>query len=69
MSEAMRAFTIGSVECRVLPDGVMAYEPESLYAGLSPEDTGPSVSPLLDEQGLVPVPIIRCWCGLRPGPR
>jgi glyoxylase-like metal-dependent hydrolase (beta-lactamase superfamily II) len=56
MSEAVRAFTIGSVECRVLPDGIMAYEPESLYAGLSPEDTGPAVGPLLDERGLVPVP-------------
>jgi glyoxylase-like metal-dependent hydrolase (beta-lactamase superfamily II) len=56
MSEAVGAFTVGSVECRVLPDGVMAYEPESLYAGLSPEDTGPAVSPLLDERGLVPVP-------------
>jgi len=56
MSEAVRAFTIGSVECRVLPDGIMAYEPESLYAGLSPEDTGPAVSPLLDDRGLVPVP-------------
>jgi glyoxylase-like metal-dependent hydrolase (beta-lactamase superfamily II) len=56
MSEAVRAFTIGSVECRVLPDGVMAYEPESLYAGLSPEDTGPAVSQLLDERGLMAVP-------------
>src|SRR5215470_896645 len=56
MSEAVRAFTIGSVECRVLSDGVMAYEPKSLYAGLSPEDTGTVVSPLLDERELVPVP-------------
>jgi glyoxylase-like metal-dependent hydrolase (beta-lactamase superfamily II) len=56
MSEAVRTFTIGSVECRVLSDGIMAYEPESLYAGLSPEDTGPVVSPLLDERGLVAVP-------------
>ena len=56
MSEAVRAFTIGSVECRVLPDGIMAYEPESLYAGLSPADTGPAVGSLLDERGLVPVP-------------
>jgi glyoxylase-like metal-dependent hydrolase (beta-lactamase superfamily II) len=56
MSGAVRAFTVGSVECRVLPDGVMAYEPELLYAGLSPEDTGPAVSRLLDDRGLVPVP-------------
>jgi hypothetical protein len=56
MSEVIGAFTIGWVECRVLPDGIMAYEPESLYAGLSPEDTGPAVSPLLHARGLLPVP-------------
>ena len=56
MSGAVRAFTVGSVECRVLPDGIMAYEPESLYAGLPPEETGPAVSPLVNDQGLVPVP-------------
>src|SRR5262249_15296998 len=56
LREAVRALTIGSVACRVLPAGIMAYEPESLYAGLSPEDTGPAVSPLLDDRGLVPVP-------------
>jgi len=56
MDEAVRAFTVGSVECRVLPDGVMGYEPESLYAGLPPQETGPAVSRLVDDRGLVPVP-------------
>ena len=36
MSEAVKAFTVGTVECRVLSDGIMAYEPESLYTGLPP---------------------------------
>jgi hypothetical protein len=39
VSEAVRAFTIGSFECRVVPDGVAAYEPQSLYSGLPPEET------------------------------
>jgi glyoxylase-like metal-dependent hydrolase (beta-lactamase superfamily II) len=56
MNEAVRVFTVGSAECRVLPDGIMGYEPESLYAGLSAEETGPAVRPLLNDQGLVPVP-------------
>lgn len=56
MSEAERAFTVGSVECRVLPDGVMTYEPESLYAGLPPEEIGPAVRPLVNDQGLLRVP-------------
>jgi glyoxylase-like metal-dependent hydrolase (beta-lactamase superfamily II) len=56
MSEAVRAFTIGAVECRVLPDGVMPYEPESLYTGLPPEETGPAVNPLVNDRGLVAVP-------------
>jgi hypothetical protein len=31
MSEAAMAFTVGTAECRVLPDGIMAYEPDVLY--------------------------------------
>lgn len=68
MSEAVDAFTIGSAECRVLPDGIMAYEPESLYSGLPPEDTGPAVGPLLNDRGLLPVPyhplLVRTAAGL-----
>jgi len=68
MGEAVRAFTVGSVECRVVPDGVMGYEPESLYSGLPPEETGPAVSRLVDDRGLVPVPyhplLVRTAAGL-----
>lgn len=56
MGEAARAFTVGSLECRVLPDGMAGYEPQALYADLQPEETGPVVSPLLNEQGLMPLP-------------
>ena len=56
MSDAIRAFTIGSFECRVVPDGVAAYEPQSLYSGLPPEETGPAVGPVVNDQGLMPVP-------------
>ena len=68
MSEAVDAFTIGSAECRVMPDGIMAYEPESLYSGLPPEDTGPAVGPLLNDRGLLPIPyhplLVRTAAGL-----
>lgn len=68
MSEAVKAFTVGTAECRVLSDGIMAYEPGSLYTGLPPEQTGPVVRPLLDDRGLVRAfPITRCWCGPQPG--
>jgi len=56
MSEAVKAFTVGTVECRVLSDGIMAYEPESLYTGLPPEQTAPVIGPLLDDRGLVRLP-------------
>jgi len=39
VSEAIRAFTIASFECRVVPGGVAAYEPQSLYSSLPPEET------------------------------
>ena len=67
MSEAARAFTVGSVQCQVVPHGVMAYEPESLYAGLPPYDTGPVVRALVDDRGWCLFRIIRCWSGPRPG--
>jgi hypothetical protein len=56
MSESVKAFTVGTAECRVLSDGIMAYEPDSLYTGLPPEQTGPVVGPLLDDRGLVRLP-------------
>ena len=52
MSEAVKAFTVGTAECRVLSDGIMAYEPDALYTGLPSEQTGPVVGPLLDDRGL-----------------
>jgi len=68
MDEAIRAFTVGTAECRVLSDGIMAYEPDSLYTGLPPEQTGPVVGPLLDDRGLVRVPyhplLVRTAAGL-----
>jgi glyoxylase-like metal-dependent hydrolase (beta-lactamase superfamily II) len=46
----------------------MTYEPESLYAGLPPEETGPAVGPLVNDRGLVPVPyhplLVRTAAGL-----
>jgi glyoxylase-like metal-dependent hydrolase (beta-lactamase superfamily II) len=68
MSEAVTAFTVGTVECRVLSDGIMAYEPDALYTGLPPEQTAPVVRPLLDHRGLVRVPyhplLVRTAAGL-----
>ena len=68
MSEAVKAFTVGTAECRVLSDGIMAYEPDALYTGLPPEQTGPVVGPLLDDRGLVRLPyhplLVRTAAGL-----
>ena len=56
MSEADPAFTVGSLECRVVPDGVALYEKETLYADVPPEELEPSVRALLNDQGYVPLP-------------
>ena len=56
MSEPDPAFTVGSLECRVVPDGVAQYEKESLYADVPPEELEPSVRALLDDKGYVPLP-------------
>lgn len=49
-------FSLGPLECRVVPDGVATYDPQSLYSDLRPEETGPAVRPLLNDQGLLRVP-------------
>jgi glyoxylase-like metal-dependent hydrolase (beta-lactamase superfamily II) len=68
MSESVKSFTVGTAECRVLSDGIMAYEPDSLYTGLPPELAGPVVGPLLDDRGLVRLPyhplLVRTAAGL-----
>jgi hypothetical protein len=56
MSEPDPAFTVGSLECRVVPDGVAQYEKEALYADVPPEELEPSVRALLDDKGYVPLP-------------
>ena len=68
MSEAVTVFMVGTVECRVLSDGIMAYEPDLLYTGLPAEQTGPVVRPLLNDRGLVRLPyhplLVRTAAGL-----
>jgi len=56
MSDPVRPFTTGSVDCLVVPDGTLGYRPESLYSDLPAEDTAAAVNPLMDEKGLIPVP-------------
>jgi glyoxylase-like metal-dependent hydrolase (beta-lactamase superfamily II) len=56
VSESDSAFTVGSFECRVVPDGVAMYEKEALYAEVPPEELEPSLRGLLNEQGYVPLP-------------
>jgi glyoxylase-like metal-dependent hydrolase (beta-lactamase superfamily II) len=56
MSDPVRPFTGGRVECLVVPDGTLGYRPESLYSDLAAEDTAAAVGGLVDDQGLIPVP-------------
>jgi len=56
MSDSVRPFTAGSVECLVVPDGTLGYQPESLYSDLPTEDTAAAVNALVDSDGLIPVP-------------
>ena len=62
MTDTVPVFTIGSFECRVVPDGVATYEKETLYSDLPPEELEPSGRGLLDEQVSSAFPTIRCWC-------
>jgi glyoxylase-like metal-dependent hydrolase (beta-lactamase superfamily II) len=68
MGEGVRAFTVGSAECQILSDGTMAYEPESLYSGVPPEETGPATAGHVNDRGLVSVPyrplLVRMRAGL-----
>jgi glyoxylase-like metal-dependent hydrolase (beta-lactamase superfamily II) len=56
LTDTVPTFTIGSFECRVVPDGVATYEKETWYSDLPAEELEPSVRALLDDQGLVRVP-------------
>jgi glyoxylase-like metal-dependent hydrolase (beta-lactamase superfamily II) len=56
VAEAVTAFIVGSLECRVVPDGAGLYEKETLYADVPPEELESSVRALLDDRGYLPLP-------------
>jgi glyoxylase-like metal-dependent hydrolase (beta-lactamase superfamily II) len=60
-------FMVGPVGCRVLADGAVSYEPELIYAGLSPGQAA-EVTPLLAADGALLVPyhpvLVRTGAGL-----
>lgn len=49
-----QSFTVGDVECRVIPDGVAAYDPEFVFPDVPPEVLRPLLRGRLDEEGMLP---------------
>jgi glyoxylase-like metal-dependent hydrolase (beta-lactamase superfamily II) len=56
VSEAVLAFTVGSLKCRVVPDGIATYKRDSWYSDLPDEELDSSVPSHPDYPGLVRVP-------------
>ncbi|HEV2377541.1 MAG TPA: MBL fold metallo-hydrolase [Streptosporangiaceae bacterium] len=56
MSGTRLGFTVGPLTCRVVADGVASYETQDLYSSVPAEETGPPLRPLLNDEGMLPVP-------------
>ena len=54
--EVGAAFSIGSMECQVIADGVNAYAPEDVFSTVPPDKLRELVGSELDENGLLLVP-------------
>jgi glyoxylase-like metal-dependent hydrolase (beta-lactamase superfamily II) len=48
-------FSVGSIDCRLVSDGMVAYPPDEVFTGVPPQELSEALEGMLDEEGRVPI--------------